>query len=91
MCPSCRSSEDVGPASVLCFGDLPTLKSIVADLTEDLELLNLGEVVRSSRLGDDLEDLGLGHGWFPLVDEYSITPPRRTWEVRCDTLVAVRQ
>ena len=59
---------------MLCFGDLPTLKSIVADLTEDLKLLNLGEVVRSSRLGDDLEDLGLGHGWFPLVDEYSITP-----------------
>ena len=58
---------------MLCLGDVPTFKSIVTYLTEDLELLNLGERLCSIRLGNDLEDLGLGQGWFPLVDEYNIT------------------
>ena len=58
---------------MLCLGDVSTLKSIVAYLTEDLELLNLGESLCYIRLGNDFEYLGLGQGWFPLVDEYIMT------------------
>ena len=60
---------------MLCLGDRPGVKGVVAHVTEDLELLLSGEsvIVPKSRLGNDLEDLGLGQGWFPLVDEYNIT------------------
>ena len=68
---------------MLCLGDRPGVKGVVAHVTEDLELLLSGELVLvpKSRLGDDLEDLGLGHGWFPLVDEYSITHQAVPWWV----------
>jgi len=61
---------------VLCLGDLSGLEGVVAHITEDLELLNLIEfvIVLKSRFGNDFEYLSLGHGWFPLVDEYNITP-----------------
>lgn len=68
---------------MLCLGDLSGVEGVVAHVTEDLELLNLIELgfVLKRRLGNDLEDLGLGHGWFPLVDEYSITHQAVPWWV----------
>lgn len=79
-------SEDVGPAGVLCLGDLPTFKSIVAHLTEDLELLNLVEVVCSSRFGNDLENLSLGHCVCCVCEYYK--PHGVSVGRECDTLVS---
>ena len=78
--------EDVGPAGVLCLGDLSGVKSIVTHVTEDLELLLSGEVVLSSSLGDDLEDSGLGHCVCCVCEYYK--PHGVSVGRECDTLVS---
>ena len=80
--------EDVGPASVLCLGDLTGVKSIVTHITEDLKLLNLIEfvLVPKSRFGNDLEDLGLGHFVCCVCEYYK--PHGVSVGHECDTLVS---
>ena len=55
------SSENIGPAGVLCFSYLSCVKSIVAYIDKYLELLFTREIVFRSSLCDDLENLCFSH------------------------------
>ena len=80
--------EDVGPAGVLCLGDLTGVEGVVAHVTEDLKLLNLIEFVfvPKSRFGNDLENLSLGHFVCCVCEYYK--PHGVSVGRKCDTLVS---
>ena len=55
------SSENIGPAFVLYFGDATFCKHIITYIAEDLELFNTGETRIFSGLTNDFEKICFEH------------------------------
>ena len=56
------SSENIGPAFVLYFGDASFCKHVITHIAGDLELFYFGESTASAALTDGLDDVCLEHG-----------------------------